>query len=145
VQTASVRERTYLYLSPMLPMIMASVSHKIEQFLAPVDRSLDYCFKIFVRVTLFARPFWSYVTRSSQLSLCQIALEGACDVGTPMVRTISSRVMPSVIAFQGFGEVWIFVDEQPARQAAASVKSVIVYFMTTVQRLIQCSIFQTTP
>jgi hypothetical protein len=41
--------------------------------------------------------------------------------------------MPSVTAFQDFGEVCVLVDEQPARQAAANVRSAIVDFILVYQ------------
>jgi hypothetical protein len=57
-------------------------------------------------------------------------LEGDCEIGCPMLLTISCRIMPSVTAFQDFGEACVLADEQPARQTAANVNRAIMYFIT---------------
>lgn len=46
-----------------------------------------------------------------------------------MLLAICCRVMPSLAAFQVWGETYVFVNEQPAKQTTAKRNKVIVYFM----------------
>ena len=50
-----------------------------------------------------------------------------------MLLAICCRVMPSLAAFQVWGETYVFVDEQPAKQTTAKRNKVIVYFMVLMR------------